>query len=179
MTRRAASARLVIPVGNSDHAIGPDTALVTLVEYGDYQCPACGQAYPIIKELLGRLGQRVRLVFRNFPLATIHPHAEGAAEAAEAAGAQERFWDMHGMLFENQEALGGEYLVGYASALGLDESRFVEELNENVHAARVREDFMGGVRAGVNGTPTFFINEERYDGPFDLDNLVGAIEAEI
>jgi protein-disulfide isomerase len=179
MTRRAASARLVVPVGESDHAPGPETALVTLVEYGDYQCPACGQAYPIIKELLARLGRRVRFVFRSLPLATVHPHAEGAAEAAEAAGAQGRFRAMHDVLFENQEALGGEDLVGYASALGLDESRFVGELTEHVHAARVREDFMGGIRSAVNGTPTFFINEGRHDGPFDLDSLLGAVEAEI
>jgi protein-disulfide isomerase len=179
MTHRGVSARLVVPVGKSDHTLGPETALVTLVEYGDYQCPACGQAYPIIKALLGRLGERVRFVFRNFPLATVHPHAEGAAEAAEAAGAQEQFWAMHDMLFENQEALGNEDLVGYASDLGLDESRFVEELTEHVHAARVREDFMGGIRSGVNGTPTFFINEGRHDGPFDLDSLLGAIEVEI
>ena len=179
MTRRVASARLVVPVGESDHALGPETALATLVEYGDYQCPACGQAYPIIKELLDRVGRRVRFVFRNFPLATVHPHAEGAAEAAEAAGAQGQFWAMHDVLFENQEALGGEDLVGYASALGLDEPRFVGELTEHAHAARVREDFVGGVRSGVNGTPTFFINEGRHDGPFDLDSLLGAVEAEI
>jgi protein-disulfide isomerase len=179
MTRRAASARLVNQVGESDHALGPETAFVTLVEYGDYQCPACGQAYPIVKELLARLGQRVRFVFRNFPLATVHPYAEGAAEAAEAAGVQGRFWDMHDVLFEHQEALGGEDLVAYGSALGLSESRFVRELTEHVHAARVREDFKGGVRSGVNGTPTFFINDWRHDGSFDLDSLLGAVEAEI
>ncbi len=179
MTRKVASARLVIPVGESDHALGPETALVTLVEYGDYQCPACGQAYPIIKDLLDRLSHRVRFVFRNFPLAQIHPHAEGAAEAAEAAGARGRFWAMHDVLFENQEALGGEDLVRYASALGLGESGFGGELTEHVHAARVREDFMGGVRSGVNGTPTFFINEARHDGPYDLDSLLQAVEVEI
>src|SRR5262245_1685342 len=179
MTRGVGAARLVVPVGESDHALGPEMAPVTLVEYGDYQCPFCGEAYPIVKELMDRLGQRVRFVFRNFPLATVHPHAEGAAEAAEAAGAQGPFWAMHDVLFENQEALGEEDLVAYASALGPDESRFVGELTEHVHAARVREDFVGGVRSGVNGTPTFFINEERHDGPLDLDSLVGAVEAEI
>jgi protein-disulfide isomerase len=124
----------------------------------------CGQAYPIIKELLRRVGRQVRFVFRNFPLDRIHPHAEGAAEAAEAAGAQGRFWAMHDTLFENQDALSGEDLVGYASALGLVEDRFVEELTEHVHVSRIREDFMGGIRSGVNGTPTFFINAERHDG---------------
>jgi protein-disulfide isomerase len=179
MRRRAASARLVVPVRESDHVLGPETAPVTLVEYGDYQCPSCGQAYPIIKALLHRVGRQVRFVFRNFPLATIHPDAEGAAEAAEAAGAQGRFWAMHDVLFENQEALGGADLVGYASALGLDESRFAEELTEHVHATRVREDFTGGVRSGVNGTPTFFINEGRHDGPYDFENLLRALEVEI
>jgi protein-disulfide isomerase len=159
--------------------MGPETARVTLVEYGDYQCPACGQAYPIVKALLERLGRRVRFVFRNFPLTTIHPDAEGAAEAAEAAGTQGRFWAMHDVLYENQEALGGDDLMAYASTLGLDESRFVGELTKHVHAARVREDFMGGVRGGVNGTPTFFINEKRYDGPYDLDSLLDAAEVEI
>ena len=179
MTHRVASARLVVPVRESDHTLGPETALVTLVQYGDYQCPACGEAYPIVKELLDRLGRRVRFVFRKFPLATVHPHAESAAEAAEAAGAQGRFWAMHDVLYENQEALGGEDLVQYASALGLDESRFAGELTEHVHAARVREDFMGGVRAGVNGTPTFFINDRRHDGSYDLESLLEAVEFEI
>ena len=179
MTRRVASARLVVPVGAPDHALGPETALVTLVEYGDYQCPACGQAYPIIKELLDRVGRQVRFVFRNFPLSTIHPHAESAAEAAEAAGAQGQFWAMHALLYQNQEALDGEDLVRYASVLGLDESRFSGDLTDHVHAARVREDFVGGVRSGVNGTPTFFINEGRHDGPFSLDSLLGAVEVEI
>jgi protein-disulfide isomerase len=180
MTRRIAStARLHVPVGESDHSLGPKTALVTLVEYGDYQCPFCGQAYPVVKELLERLGRQVRFVFRNFPLAEVHSHAEGAAEAAEAAAAQGKFWAMHDMLYENQEALGGDDLVRYASALGLDESRFVGELTERVDAARVREDFMGGVRSGVNGTPTFFINGARHDGQFDLDSLLGALQAQI
>src|SRR5947209_14587104 len=110
----------------------------------------------------------MRFVFRNFPLATAHPHAEHAAEAAEAAGSQGQFWAMHDMLFENQDALDDEDLVRYAAALGLDESQFVTDLAGRAYAARVREDFMGGVRSGVNGTPTFFINGGRHDGPFDL-----------
>ena len=152
---------------------------MTLVEYGDYECPSCGQAYPIVKELQRRLGRQLRFVFRNFPLATAHPHAERAAEAAEAAASQGQFWAMHDRLFENQNALDDEHLVQYAVALGLDESRFVSELAGHVHAARVREDFMGGVRSGVNGTPTFFINGVRHDGPFDLGALLAAIEGEI
>jgi protein-disulfide isomerase len=158
--------------------LGDEAAPVTLVEYGDYQCPACGRAYSIVKDLLGRVGPRVRFVFRNFPLTTAHAHAEVAAEAAEAAGAQGQFWPMHDMLFENQGALGTEDLGRYASALGLDESRFRTELHRHAHAARVREDFMGGVRSGVNGTPTFFINGARFDGPVDIGSLLRAVEDE-
>jgi protein-disulfide isomerase len=179
MTRSEAAARLVVPIRESDHIRGSDTASVTLVEYGDYECPTCGQAYPIVKELLARLGAQVRFVFRNFPLATAHPHAERAAEAAEAAGAQGQFWAMHDALFENQAALDDEDLVRYAVTLGLDESPFIRELAEHVHAARVREEFMGGVCSGVNGTPTFFINDVRHDASFDLGTMLAAIEVEI
>jgi protein-disulfide isomerase len=179
MSHRVAEARLAVPVGESDHVQGPATAPVTLVEYGDYECPSCGQAYPIVKELQRRLGRQLRFVFRNFPLATAHPHAERAAEAAEAAGAQGQFWAMHDVLVENQDALDDEDLVRYAAALGLDESQFVADLTGRAYAGRVREDFMGGVRSGVNGTPTFFINGVRHDGSFDLGTLLGAIEDEI
>jgi protein-disulfide isomerase len=175
MMRRSGAVQLVVPVGESDHILGPETAPVTLVEYGDYECPSCGRAYPIVKELLARLGQQVRFVFRNFPLATSHPHAEHAAEAAEAAGSQGQFWAMHDLLYENQDALDDENLLRYAVSLGLHESGFLRELAEHVHAARVREDFMGGVRSGVNGTPTFYINGERHNGRFDLDTLLEAI----
>ncbi len=179
MSRREVLARLAVPVGKTDHTQGPEDAPVTLVEYGDYECPSCGEAYPVVREIQARLGRQLRFVYRNFPLATAHPHAERAAEAAEAAGAQGQFWAMHDALFENQDALGDEALVRYAAALGLDESKFVTELAGRAYAGRVREDFMGGVRSGVNGTPTFFINGVRHDGPFDLGTLLGAIEDEI
>ena len=179
MSRHETLARLTIPVGESDHAQGPETAPVTLVEYGDYECPSCGAAHPIVKELLARLGRDVRFVFRNFPLSTVHPHAERAAEGAEAAGAQGRFWEMHDLLFENQDALDDEDLVRYAVALGLDDRRFATELASRAHAARVRADFLGGVRSGVNGTPTFFINGVRHDGSYDLGTLLTVIEGAI
>jgi protein-disulfide isomerase len=179
MTRRAASSQLAIPTGSADHAVEPASAVVTLVEYGDYECPSCGQAYPIVKELVNRLAQELRFVFRNFPLSTVHRHAEQAAKSAEAAAAQGRFWEMHDILFESQEALDGEDLIRYAATLGLDESQFIADLSRHIYAARVREDFMGGVRSGANGTPTFFINGGRYDGPFDFDSLLEAIENEI
>ncbi len=170
-------AKLTLPVGERDHIQGLATAPITLVEYGDYQCPYCGQAYPIVKELQEQLGKKLRFVFRNFPLSTMHPYAEHAAEAAETAGVHGKFWEMHDMLYENQEALDDEDLVQYASALGLDSSRFTNELAKHTHAARVREDFMSGARSGVNGTPTFFINGVRHDDSFDPATLLKAMEA--
>jgi protein-disulfide isomerase len=147
-----------------------------LVEYGDYECPYCGMAYPIVKELQQQLGVRLRFVFRNFPLIAIHPHAEHAAEAAEAAGAQGKFWEVHDTLFENQYALEDEDLARYAAALDLDLARFLAELASHVHAPRVREDLISGIHGGVNGTPAFFINGVRHDGPFDLETMLEAIE---
>ena len=152
-------------------------APVTLVQYGDYECPYCGAAYPIVKEIQQRLGDRLRFVFRNFPITTAHPHAELAAEAAEAAGAQGKFWEMHDALFEHQRALDDGHLEGYAGAVGLDVERFDREMEDRVYAGRVREDFMSGVRSGVNGTPTFFINGRRHDDSYDLETLLAAIEA--
>jgi protein-disulfide isomerase len=150
---------------------------VTLLEYGDYECPYCGAAYPIIKDVQARMGDRLRFVFRNFPITTSHPHAEQAAEAAEAAGAQGRFWEMHDVLYENQKRLGDDDLRAYAQRIGLDLERFDKELAEHVHAPRVREDFMSGVRSGVNGTPTFFINGARYDDAYDVETLLAALGA--
>jgi protein-disulfide isomerase len=166
-----------VPVGARDHIQGLATARVTLVEYGDYECPYCGAAYPIVKDVQRRLGAQVRFVFRNFPLTTVHPHARHAAEAAEAAGAQGRFWEMHDTLFEHQSALTDAALVGYAKALDLDMTRFADELQQHRHAARVREDVAGGIRSGVNGTPTFYINGVRHDAPYDLEILLAAVSA--
>jgi protein-disulfide isomerase len=170
-------AALTLPVSEDrDHVQGPAEAAVTLVEYGDYECPYCGAAYPIIKEAQERMGERLRFVFRNFPITTSHPHAEQAAEAAEAAAAQGRFWQMHDLLYENQQRLGDEDLRAYAGQLGLEVEPFDQELAEHVHAPRVREDFMSGVRSGVNGTPTFYINGLRYDDSYELDTLLAALE---
>jgi len=160
-----------------DHIQGPADAPVTLLEYGDYECPYCGAAYPIVKEVQARIGERLRFVFRNFPITTSHPHAERAAEAAEAAAAQGSFWRMHDVLYENQKRLSDEDLRTYAQQVGLDLDVFDRELAEHVHAARVQEDFMSGVRSGVNGTPTFYVNGARYDDSYDLDTLLGALEA--
>ena len=131
---------------------------------------------PIVKEIQLRLGDRLRFVFRNFPLTQSHPHAEHAAEAAEAASAQGKFWEMHDSLFEHQQALDDAHLVHYAAALQLDQEKFEREMTEHIYAPRVREDFLSGVRSGVNGTPTFYINGVRHDDSYALETLLAAIE---
>jgi protein-disulfide isomerase len=168
--------RLTVPVGKNDHVRGSRDAPVMLVEYGDFECPHCGQAYIVVKALERELGDVLAVVFRHFPLATVHPHAELAAEAAEAAGAQGKFWEMHDIMFERQEALAPEDLLAYAAELELDVERFALELDEHRHAPKVRADFISGVRSGVNGTPTFFINGIRHDGPYDAASLLASIE---
>ena len=162
---------LTPPVSAVDHVQGPATAPVTLVEYGDYECPFCGQAYPIVQAIQRRFGHQLRFAFRHFPLTQIHPHAQAAAEAAEVAAAQGAFWPMHDMLYEHQNALTYDHLVRYAEMLNLDIVRFTSELATGAYASLVREHFMSGVRSGVNGTPTFFINGRRHDGPWDLESL--------
>ena len=169
--------RLIPPVSERDHTKGPADALVTLVEYGDYECPHCGQAYPIIQAVQRRLADRLRFVFRHFPLSEMHPHAAHAAEAAEAANDVGKFWEMHDMLFEHQNALDDQSIVRYAEAVGAGAARIDAALAEQTYTRRVREDFLSGVRSGVNGTPTFFINGARYDGAWDENDLVGALEA--
>lgn len=168
---------LTPPVSANDHSSGPEDAPVTLVEYGDYECPSCGAAHPVVQEVQRVLGPKLRFVFRNFPLAQIHPHAKQAAEAAEAAGAQGKFWEMHDVIFENQDALEDADLLRYASSLSLDADRFAAELSTGVYTSRVRADFRSGVRSGVNGTPTFFINGARHEESWDLPTLLGAVQA--
>lgn len=143
------------------------------MEYGDYECPYCGQAYFVVKEFQRTFVNRMRVVFRNFPLTTVHPLAH---HAAEAAGAQGKFWEMHDRLFEHQQALDDKHLRKYAAELALDVPRFDRDMSEHHYAVRVREDLLSGVQCGVNGTPAFCINGLRYDGPIDLDSLIAAIE---
>jgi len=145
---------------------------VTLIEYGDYECPYCGQAYPIIKEVQKQLGNKLCFVFRNFPLTEIHPHAQHAAEAAEAAAVQNRFWEMHDYIFEHQQALDDKHLEKYADNLGLNLAKFNNEMSSHVHAGRIREDFLSGIHSGVNGTPTFYINGMHYNDSWDLETLL-------
>jgi len=170
---------LQIPVTAADHIQGDPHAHVTLVEYGDYECPACGPAYPIVKAVQKHFGKRLRFVFRNFPLTQIHPQAESAAETAEFAGAHERFWEMHDGLYENQGTLGLPLYLSLAEALHLPEKALSEALEKHTFKPRVRSDFMGGLKSGVNGTPTFFINGRRHDAAYDFDDLVAAIDAEL
>src|SRR5215813_7288804 len=148
------SSHLTVPVGPDDHAQGPEDAPVTLVEYGDYECPHCGRAYPIVHEVQKALGPRLRFVFRNFPLAEMHPHAARAAEAAEAAAAQGKFWEMHDLLYEHQKALDDAHLAQYAKRLGQAVGRGKRELEAGTYTNRVRSHFRSGVRSGVYGTPT-------------------------
>jgi protein-disulfide isomerase len=158
-----------------DHVRGPANSPVTLVQYGDYECPYSGAAYPIIKKVQSRLNERLRFVFRNFPIDS-HPHAQQAAEAAEAANSQDKFWEMHDLLYENQRHLRDEDLRGYAENLGLDVELIAKELDEHLHATRVHDDFLSGVRSGVNGTPTFYINGVKHDGAYDMETLLAALE---
>jgi protein-disulfide isomerase len=169
---------LSVPVSpERDHIRGPLDAPVTLVEYGDYQCPYCGLAHPVVNAVQEAMGNELRFVFRHFPLTTIHPNAELAAEAAEAAGAQGRFWEMHDTLYENQQRLDPPALVAYADTLDLDLDRFRAELESRAHTRKVAEDFMSGVRSGVNGTPSFFINGVRHEGSWDFANLLAAVQS--
>ena len=177
MSRTQWGAQLTVPVdAELDHIQGPANGAVSLVEYGDYECPYCGAAYPIVKEVQARMGEELRFVFRNFPITTSHPHAEQAAEAAESAASQGKFWEMHDTLYENQRRLGDSDLRTYAEQLELDLDAFERDLTEHVHAARVHEDFIGGVRSGVNGTPTFYINGTRHDDSYDLETLLTALQ---
>ena len=179
MTAVVERPRLTVPVSERDHVIGPATAAVTLLEYGDYECPFCGAAHPIVKQLREIVGEDLRFAYRHFPLTQIHPRAYQAAEAAEAAGAQGRFWQMHDILFENQDRLGLRDLMSYADTLGLDLDRFVTDMRNGTYAGRLREDFMSGIRSGVNGTPTFFVNGNRHNGNWDLESLLEAVRAEL
>ncbi len=172
-------ATLKTPITPEDHIQGQENAASTLVEYGDYECPYCGRAYPIVKRVQKHFGKGLRFVFRNFPLSKMHPQAESAAETAEFAGAHGKFWEMHDGLFENQERLGGPLYLELAQTMSLSAEQLQQALEEGKYQKRVRADFSTGVRSGVNGTPTFFINGKRHDGPFDFESLVLAIEQEL
>lgn len=168
---------LVPPVGPRDHARGPTGAPVTLVEYGDYECPDCARAHSIMKAVREHFGDRLRFVFRNFPRGEMHPNAVKAAEAAEAAGDFGMFWEMHDALFERPDALALSDLIARADGLGIKSGRIAESLEVHAQAGRVRGDYMSGVKSGVSATPAFFLNGSRVDGPWDEASLITAIEA--
>jgi len=167
---------LAAPDAATDHILGPASAPVTIIEYGDFECPSCGQAHPAVKIILGRFAERVRLVFRHYPQIGIHPHAEMAAEAAEAAGAQGRFWPFHDVLFEHQDHLKERHLRQYAQQVGLDLERFDYEMNEHVYLQRVQEHVRSGELLGIRAMPTFFVNGRVTDVSFGLRHLEEAVE---
>ncbi len=164
--------KLAVPVSERDHIRGPIDAPVTLVEYGDYECPWCAKAHPVLAELRERAGNLVRIVFRHFPLNTIHAHASVAAQAAEAAGAQGKFWEMHDELYAHQDELSEGDFSRYARRIGLEPYRFESDLSSARFAYRVKEDYESGVRSGVTGTPTIYINDDRYHGPIEVDAML-------
>ena len=164
------------PISDRDHVVGARSAELTLIEYGDYQCPATRDADDIVEELRDRFGAHLRFAFRQFPKSDLHDRAVIAAEAAEAAGAQDRFWDMHRLLFENQPRFDLHALQGYAARLGLEHSRFSRDLISHIHIPKIREDFRGGIDSGVTATPTFFINGLRYEGPIDVLSMTTGLE---
>jgi protein-disulfide isomerase len=166
---------LAKPVGHTDHALGPDDAPVTLVEYGDFQCPHCRAAHFYLKNVLATMGENLRLVFRHMPLTQIHPLAQPAAEAAEAAGAQGQFWPMHDAISEHQDALSPALLVRLGQRLGLDMQRYTDDIQSHRFLPKVKDDFMSAVRSGAAGTPSFFINGEPYEGDFDDESLIDAL----
>ena len=165
---------LAEPISERDHAIGPPTAPITLLEYGDYECSSCLNAVPVVRDVRQILGGRLRFVFRHFPQSSIHPHASAAAEAAEAAGDQGKFWDMHEAIFRHQKELGEIDLSHLALTLGLEIYRFEASRTREKHRRRISDDYEGGVRSGVTKTPTFFINGRKYDGPVEAGSIVAA-----
>jgi protein-disulfide isomerase len=172
---RVEMGRLVDPIGQDDHVRGADSASVTLVEYGDYQCPYCGAAYPNVEALINERGDSLRFVYRHFPLVNVHPYAEIAAELAEAAGARDQFWRAHHWLYTHQTQLDPGHLRAVATQI--DPAGGIErDLERHAYDDRIRRDFVGGIRSGVNGTPTFFINGLRHDGGYSLHELRHAVD---
>jgi protein-disulfide isomerase len=167
--------RLTVPISGRDHVRGSASAQATLLEYGDYECPFCAAAHGEVKQLLLLMGDEVTFAYRHFPLTQIHPRAQPAAEAAEAAGKQGAFWEMHDLLFEHPGRLSIRDLLGYAEMLRLDMTTFALALEDHRYEPRVREDFMSGIRSGVNGTPTFFVNGYRHNGGYDMRSLLDAM----
>jgi protein-disulfide isomerase len=170
---------LKVPVSPRDHRRGGPNAAVTLVEYGDYQCPYCAAAHPVVRFLESRFGPALSVVFRHFPLVEVHPLAAPAAEAAEYAGDHGRFWEMHDAIFSNNNRLSTQLLFALAGTLQLSQMGLRDSIARSLHADRIREDFIGGIRSGVNGTPTFFVNGVRHQGGFSAPELAASIQNEM
>ncbi len=170
---------LMPAVNSKDHIAGKPEALIELVEYGDYECPYCGRAYPIVKYIQQNLGNDIKFVFRNFPLSKIHPHAFSAAVATEAAGQQNRFWEMHDIIFENQKTLDPDDILLFARSVGLDPERFKKDIQQKALMEKVEMDFESGIRSGVNRTPTFFINGEKYLNDWDDGQLFTYLQSQV
>ena len=171
------SQKLTVPVNiGSDHIRGSINAPIVIVEYGDYECPCRGMAYPVVQDIMKQFGDKIYFVFRNFPLNDIHPHAQHAAEAAEAAAAQDKFWQMHDYLFEHQKALDDHHLLEYAQKVGLDIDKFKHEMSGHIYAPLINKSLKSGINSGVEGTPTFFINGEHYEDSWDLDTFTSFLK---
>ncbi|BCB76203.1 DsbA family protein [Phytohabitans flavus] len=170
------SDRLAVPVNDQDHILGPDSAPVTLVEYGDYQCPYCARAHPVVQRLMRERAAQLRYVYRHFPITDVHPYAEVAAEAAEAAGVRGQFWRIHDWLFTEQDQLTPRTLITGLAGLGLDTDVVADEIRSHVYLAKVRADFIGGIRSDVHGTPTFFVNGIRHTEGYTLRELTAAVD---
>jgi protein-disulfide isomerase len=168
--------QLILPVNNNDHIAGNSDAVIELVEYGDYECPYCGMAYPLVKVIQEKLGDDLKFIFRNFPLKKIHPHAFSASVATEAAARQGKFWEMHDLVFENQKSLDAETLFSLAASIGLDLGQFKEDIQQQELADKVERDFSSGLRSGVNRTPTFFINGVKFEGDWREGGLLEYLE---
>jgi protein-disulfide isomerase len=176
-TDRKSKKELTVPVNiGSDHIRGSINAPITIVEYGDYECPYTGMAYPIVRNIMKQFGDQIYFVFRNFPLNDIHPHAQHAAEAAEAAAAQDKFWQMHDYLFEHQKALDDSHLFEYAQKVGLDIDRFKKEMSGHIYAPLINESLRNGIDSGVEGTPNFFVNGVLYEDSWDLDTFSNVLK---
>lgn len=169
--------QLTVPPRAVDHSVGPPDARVTVVEYGDFECPNCKQARPAVKLMLDRHAGRVRFIFRHFPLEEVHPHAINAAEAAESAGGQHKFWPMHDLLFDNQAHLKPQHLASYAERISLEMSRYKSEMADHIYLQRIREHMQGARDSGVRATPTFFINGRIHDVSFGIRSLFDGVQA--
>lgn len=170
---------LTPPVSNNDHIYGNENAPVELVEYGDYECPYCGRAYPLVKDIQEKMGTNLVFIFRNFPLRKIHPHAYPAAIATEAAARQGKFWEMHDIIFENQGTLAPENILDFAESIGLDVPRFKKDILDEALYNKARRDFESGMKSGVNRTPTFFVNGKKFNGDWSENELLRYLECEL